>query len=162
LLDISLGTVLFSIANFAILVFLLMKFLYKPIVKMLDERKKGIDDALNAAEDARKEVAQTGEAIRADLAKARQDAEAILTSARSQGEETKARIIAEAHTQAEAFTAQAKKEIAEETEAAIGELKAQVADLAILIAQKALGGRLTEEQERNLIDQYANEVQIRP
>jgi len=161
LLEISLGTVLFSIANFALLVFALIKFLYKPIVKMLDDRKKGIDDALNAAEDARQEVARTGETIRADLATARQDAEAILAAARSQGEETQARIIAEAHTQAAAFTAQARQEIAEEKESAIGELKAQVADLAILIAQKALDGQLTEQQERNLLTKYANEVQIR-
>lgn len=161
MLEISLGTVLFSIANFALLVFALIKFLYKPIVKMLDDRKKGIDDALNAAEDARQEVARTGETIRADLATARQDAEAILAAARSQGEETQARIIAEAHTQAAAFTAQARQEIAEEKESAIGELKAQVADLAILIAQKALDGQLTEQQERNLLTKYANEVQIR-
>ncbi len=160
MLELTLWHILAAIANFVILLVLLKKFLYKPVVKMLDDRKKGIDDALNAAEDARTEVARTGQVIRADLAKARQDAEGILAAARAQGEEAKARIMDEAHHQAEAFTAQARKAIAEEKETAIGELKAQVADLAILLAQKALDGQLTEAQELSLLNKYKNEGRL--
>lgn len=157
MLNLSPGTIIYAIANFLILIFLLKTFLYKPIVKMLDDRKKGIDDALNAAEAAREEVAATSAVISADLAKARQEAEAILAAAKSQGEAAKSRILEDAQAQAQAFTSQARKEIAEEKEAAIHALKEQVADLAILVARKALDGQLTEAQEQNLLRQYESE-----
>ena len=157
-MEIELKVVIFSILNFALLAFLLTKFLYKPVRKMLDSRQEMINDALDQAEAARAEVAATGETIKANMAKARLDAEAILDAAHQQAEQDKAAIMAEAQAQAEAFTAQARQQIAEEKEQAMLELRTQITDLAIMIAEKALDGKLTEQQEKALIANYTEEA----
>ncbi len=157
-MEIELKIVIFSILNFALLAFLLTKFLYKPVRKMMDSRQEMINDALDQAEAARAEVAATGETIKANMAKARLDAEAILDAAHQQAEQDKAAIMAEAQAQAEAFTAQARQQIAEEKEQAMLELRTQITDLAIMIAEKALDGKLTEQQEKALIANYTEEA----
>ena len=157
-MEIELKIVIFSILNFALLAFLLTKFLYKPVRKMMDSRQEMINDALDQAESARAEVAATGETIKANMAKARLDAEAILDAAHQQAEQDKAAIMAEAQAQAEAFTAQARQQIAEEKEQAMLELRTQITDLAIMIAEKALDGKLTEQQEKALIANYTEEA----
>ena len=121
---------------------------------MLDSRQAMINDALDKAEAAREEVAATGETIKADMAKARLEAEAILENARKQGEQDKTAIIEEARIQADTFIENARQQIADEKEQAVLELRSQITDLAIMIAEKALNGKLTVEQEQALIANY--------
>jgi len=157
-MEIELKVIIFSVLNFALLAFLLTKFLYKPVRKMLDSRQAMINDALDQAEAAREEVAATGETIKADMAKARLEAEAILEAARKQGEQDKAAIIEEARAQADSFIETARQQIADEKDQAVLELRTQITDLAIMIAEKALNGKLTVEQEQALIANYTEEA----
>ena len=158
ILGLNLWEFIFTIFNFLLLLFLLKKFLYKPILKMLDDRKKSIDEALDAADSARQEVAATQENIRKDIAQARAEADAIINDAQKRGEQVKAEIIEAAKAEAKGITEAATAQIEKEKAQAIHDLKAQIADIAMLATEKILTQSLTAEQERTLLDNYIKEV----
>lgn len=158
MLHLELSDIIWALVNFAILVLVLGKFLYKPIMKTLDDRRAGIDQALQAAEDARKEVAGTEERLRAEISASRAEAEAILADARARGDVAREEIITAARAEATQLVQDAKAEIAEEKERAIAELRSQVADLALLATEKLLAGGITAEQQSRLIDRYIKEI----
>ena len=157
-MTIELATIIFAIVNFALLVFLLTKFLYKPTLKMLDERKAGISEALDKADEARREVAATNETIRANMAAARTEAQSIIADSKDRGEAVKDEIIESARTEASAIAEQARIKIIQEKEQALTELKGQIAEISILLAEKILSEGLTAEQEHSLMEKFIKEV----
>ncbi len=157
-MTLELPSIIAAIFNFALLVFLLTKFLYKPTLKMLDERKAGINKALDDAEAARKEVAATNDTIRANLLEAKKNAQTIIDDAQKQGEQVKNEIIQAAKVQSQALTDQARIKIEQEKEQAIVELKNQLAELTVMLAEKVLAGGLTEQQQKRLMDKFIKEV----
>ena len=157
-MTIELATIIFAIVNFALLVFLLTKFLYKPTLKMLDERKAGISEALDKADEARREVAATNETIRANMAAARTEAQSIIADSKDRGEAVKDEIIESARTEASAIAEQARIKIIQEKEQALIELKGQIAEISILLAEKILSEGLTAEQEHSLMEKFIKEV----
>ena len=158
MLEIHLNEVIFAIITFSLLVVGLRMFLYKPIMSMLDKRKEEIDSALNAAEQARIQVASTEENVRAEIARSREQAEAILAEAKTRGESVREEIISAARAEALSLTGQAKAEIEAEKNRALADLKNQIADMALLAAEKVLAGSLTEAQQKSLLNQYVEEV----
>ena len=158
ILGLNLGEFIFALVNFVILVLLLKKFLFKPVIKMLDERKAAIDEALNAADQARLEVASTEEKIREQIATARSEADAIVADAKQRGEAIRVEIIETAKNEAKAITEAASAQIEEEKKQAIVDLKNQIADMVVLATEKVLADGLTAEQEHNLMTKYIQEV----
>ncbi len=152
------SVVIYAIVNFLILVAVLTKFLYKPIIKMMDDRQKSIDTALDEAQKAKEAVAGTEERIAAQLAEARNEADAILEKARAKAEQSKTEILAEARSAAEQMRSDAAKEIQQEKEQALADLKGQIADLALLATERLLAEQLTESQKHSLMDQYVKDV----
>ena len=114
ILGLSIWEFIFTIFNFCLLLFLLKKFLYKPIMKMLDDRKASINEALDAAEAARLEAAQSEENIRNEIAKARTEADAIIADAKKRGEEVKNEIVNAAKLEAKSITDAAAAQIEKE------------------------------------------------
>lgn len=157
-LGLNIWDFLFAIINFAILLFLLKKFLYKPILKMLDERKVAIDEALDAADAARLEVASSEESLRKEIARARMEADAIIADAKKRGEEVQDKLIIGAKSEAKNITETATAQIEKEKNKAILDLKVQIADMVLLATEKILGDGLTPAQEKNLMDKYIQEV----
>ncbi len=158
ILGLSIWEFIFTIFNFCLLLFLLKKFLYKPIMKMLDDRKASINEALDAAEAARLEAAQSEENIRNEIAKARTEADAIIADAKKRGEEVKNEIVNAAKLEAKSITDAAAAQIEKEKAQAIHDLKTQIADIAILATEKLLTQNLTPQQEKILMDNYIKEV----
>lgn len=158
MLSIELNVLIFAIINFVILVTVLTKFLYKPVVKMLDERKNAINEALDSAEQARLEVAGTEEHLRAEITKARAEAASIVADARLRGEAARTDIVEAARKEAGEITKAATAEIEAEKNRAIAELKGQIADMALLATEKLLADGLTDAQQRKLMDKYVKEV----
>jgi len=153
-LGLNLGYLLVQIFNFAILFVILRAWVFKPIVGLLERRREtiaqGVEDARIAAE-AR--------------ANAEQEAQAILTDAQKQANErvressTRAEEVAkEIHAEAEKEAAQIREAALEEAqqakEQALGELRGQIAALAIAAAQKVVGASLDEKRQRDLIDEF--------
>ena len=158
ILGLNIWEFIFTIINFLILLFLLKKFLYKPILKILDERKASIDEALTAADNARLEVASTEEILRNDIAQAKSQAEDIVLDAKKNAERVQADIIATASDEAKNIANEASEQIAKEKNEAITQLRSEIADLALLATEKVLSEGLTKEQEKELLDKYVKEV----
>ena len=125
---------------------------------MLDDRKASINEALDAAEAARLEAAQSEENIRNEIAKARTEADAIIADAKKRGEEVKNEIVNAAKLEAKSITDAAAAQIEKEKAQAIHDLKTQIADIAILATEKLLTQNLTLQQEKILMDNYIKEV----
>jgi F-type H+-transporting ATPase subunit b len=147
--------------SFGILVFLLTKFAWKPILKALKEREQSIEDSLRSAEKARNEMAS----LKADneklLAEARNERDKILKEAR----EAKDNIINEARgkasEEADRLLKIARETIHNEKMAAITDLKNQVANLSIEIAEKVIRQQLsTDEKQKALVAEMLKDVKL--
>lgn len=161
MLSVSVGTVVWSSISFIIVVFILAKMAWKPILASIREREDSIDDALKSADKARQDLANLQSSNEELLKEARLERDALLKDARG----TKDKIISEAKEKAEAEYAKilssAKEDIQNEKLAAITELKKQVADLSIHIAEKVIRQELSEDQkQKDLIDRYLEEAKL--
>jgi F-type H+-transporting ATPase subunit b len=153
-LGINLGFLLFQIFNFTILVVLLYAWAYKPILNMMDARKKkiaqGLEDAHIAAE-ARANAEKDANKIISDAqAKAAQVVREASERAEAAGREIRAQVDAEIAKE----RANALVEVGQERERNLSELRGQVAALAISVAQKLIGNALDEQRQHVLIDEF--------
>ncbi|MBO7143850.1 MAG: F0F1 ATP synthase subunit B [Salinivirgaceae bacterium] len=149
----QIGLLFWTVLIFLVLVFLLAKFAWKPILNMVEERTKNIEDALNSAENAKKEMAGLKAENEQIMKEARAERDKIVREAR----EMKDKIIEEsketAKAEADTILAQARKLIDDEKRAAMNELKDQVASLSIEIAEKILTKELSDKKKQaELID----------
>jgi len=147
----AIGLVFWMIVTFSIILFVLRKFAWKPILSMIKEREDSIDNALKAADNARKEMQDLKSANEKILAEARAERDVMLKEAR----DTKDAIINEAKgkakVEADRMVAQAREAINTEKLAAITELKAQVATLSIDIAEKILKEQLSSDEKQKIV-----------
>jgi len=152
-LGINLPQLIAQIANFAILFFVLRLTLFKPILKMLDERKVKIAEGLNAAEAARAEAALAQANIQGQLETARKEGQELVANAQG----IAARIQAEAREQAakdrEAALERARAEIELERDRAISELRREFADITVSAAEKVINQSLDRQSHQRIIDE---------
>ena len=146
--DFSVGLFFLQLIILVILIFLLGKFAWKPILSSLEERETGIEDALAAAENARKEM-QNLTADNERLAKeAREEREAMMKEARAISD----KIIADAKEDAKEVTTKlietAQASIQQEKQAALAELKKNVAELSIGIAESVIKKELSNKEDQ--------------
>lgn len=142
------GTIIWMLIIFGIVAFILKKFAWKPILNALKEREESIANALNSAEEAKREVA----GLKADnekiIAEARREKDIML----KEGKELKEKIIAEAKEkaaiEAQKTIDQARQQIQAEKTAAISDIKKQVAELSVLIAEKVIKKELANKGEQ--------------
>ena len=148
----------FQVINFLLLLYLLNRFLFKPVLKLLDEReariKKGLEDAEAAAHD--RQLAQAEREAAMD--EARKEAQAMIARATKIADDSRAEILAEAKEQAEKVTTRAAEEITAEKERAMAELRATVADLALEAAAKLVRSDMNATTQRRLVEDFLTEV----
>lgn len=157
----ELGLIVWTTLVFCILFFLLAKFAWKPILKAVKDREASIEDALNAAEEATRKMAELKSNNEALLNEARAERDAMLKEAR----DVKDKIISEAKAIANAegdkIIASAKETINHEKLAAITELKNQVAMLSIEIAEKILKEELSSaDKQKAMIDNVVKDINL--
>lgn len=146
---------------FLVLILVMSKFAWKPILGAIKQRETSINDALESAESARKEMQNLQADNEKLLQEARAERDAILKEAR----EIKERVIAEASTEAQAkadkIVAQAQVVIQNEKNAAVAEIKDQVATLSIQIAEKIVREELSsKEKQQRLVEQMLDDVTL--
>ncbi|PKM82207.1 MAG: ATP synthase F0 subunit B [Firmicutes bacterium HGW-Firmicutes-14] len=149
---------LWQVVNFLILLFILKKLAYKPILNMLDERKKSIEDAINNAETAKTEAEKLRKDYEARLAEAKQEAQDIIAKATKLGEEMKNEIVTKAQNEASKAIQKAQEEITREKDQAIAALRDEVAILAVMAAGKIIGKSITVEDHEKLVKEFVAEV----
>lgn len=144
--------------NFFILLAILYKFAYNPILQMLDDRRNTIESSLRHAEEVRADVERMMNEAEASLMNARKEAQEIVARASKLGEETREEIVAKAKEEANAERARAIAEIQSEKEKALAELRDTAATLAIMAAEKVLGKAITVEDHQRMVKEFVNEV----
>lgn len=148
----------FQIVNFLLLLYLLNRFLFKRVLRLLDERQsrisQGLEDAETAARD--RELARAERV--AALAEARREAEAMVQRAARSAEAAGGEILAKAKADAEQVTARARDEISAEKERALAEIRGEVADLALEAAGKLVGSEMDDPTQRRLVEQFLSEA----
>ena len=155
------GLVIWMTLTFLTVLFLLSKFAWKPILKMISDREKTIEDALLSAENAKKEMARLTANNESLLREAQAERDAMLKIAR----ETKDQIINEARakatTEAERLIAIARESINNEKMAAVTDLKNQVAQLSLQVAEKLVKQQLSsDEKQKELANTLINELKL--
>jgi F-type H+-transporting ATPase subunit b len=156
------GTIFWMLIIFGIVMFILKKFAWVPILKALKDREKSIADALNSAEKARKDVAGLKASNDQIIIEARREKDLILKEAR----EIKDKIIAEAKVQANVETQKgieyARQQIIAEKTAAINEIKEQVAELSVMIAEKVIKKQLDNPKEQeSMIEDLLKDLKLK-
>jgi F-type H+-transporting ATPase subunit b len=152
-LGLNLPQLIAQVVNFFVLLFILRLVAYKPILKMLDERKQRIAEGLNAAEIARAEAASAQANIQAQLDTARKEGQEIVANA--QGIAT--RIQADAREQSakdrEVALERARAEIQQERDRAIADLRGEFADITVKAAEKVINQSLDRQAHQRVIDE---------
>ena len=143
--------------NFAILLAVLYRFAYKPIMVRMDERAERIRAGLEAAERARQEAAQAQEAMRRQMEEARQESAAVLEEARRAAERYREEERARAREELQGLREKALADIQRERDAAIEEVRRHFADLAIAAAEKVVQRSLDRRAHQDLIEQVLKE-----
>ena len=147
--DFSMGLFVWHSVLFLTLIFLLRKYAWKPILSAVEEREQGIQNALDAAKNAKQEM----ESLNADNQRILQEAKAERDAILKEAREIKEKMISEAKSaatnEADKVMASAREQINNEKMAAIVELKNQVASLSVEIAEKVLKNELSDQSKQN-------------
>ncbi len=134
---------------FLILFFILKKFAYQPILQVLDERKKRIEESMAQVEKIKQELAATEQTRQEIVARANEAANALIAKARADAEALTARKTRETARQIETMLQQAGEAAAQERERLVNELRQEMGRLVVLTTSKVIGRTLTaEDQER--------------
>jgi F-type H+-transporting ATPase subunit b len=152
MLDINPGLIIWTIITFIIVVLILRAAAWKPLLAALTAREEQIRSSLQHAEQAHQEAARLLEENRRQLAAAEEQSQRIIREGRTLGERLKAEIMEKANTSSRHMVDQAKEEIKREKEAALVQLRGEVADLAITAAGKILDANLDTAKQRQLVD----------
>ena len=157
----DLGLLIWMLLSFGIVVFVLTKFAWKPILSALKQREKSIEKSLNAAEKAREEMAQIEFGNEKITALAKMERDNMLKEAK----EVKEKIIEEAKEQAQKEAAQiidnAVKSVEKEKNEAVNQIKDQIAQLSVSIAEQILKEKLgNETEQKKLIDNLVKTIEI--
>ena len=158
LIDPSPGLMIWTIICFAIAFFVLRKFAFGPIQRVIDERRKRILDALEEAERNRDEARRLIEEHRALIGRAREDAEEILAEGRKVADSQRERMKEETETERQRRLEETSRQIEAETRRALEQIRAEVADLTLLATAKVTGKALDEADHRRLIDEAIAEL----
>ncbi len=157
----SIGLIFWTTLTFVLLLFILGKFAWKPILSAIKTREKSIEDALQSAENALKDMRELKSNNEKSLAEARAARDILMKEAR----DMKDAIIAEAKTKAQAdaerILASAREQITAEKNAAVADLKNQVASLSVEIAEKILRSELSsDEKQKTLVNTLMKDVNL--
>jgi F-type H+-transporting ATPase subunit b len=147
-----------TVVVFVLFAWILGRFAWGPLLKIVDEREKTIreqvDAAQQAAADSRDLLVQHQELLRG----AGREREEILAKAVKEADTLRADLVGKARAEADQAVARAREQMQREKDQAIAELRAQVADIAVEAASRIVKSSLTEEAQRKLVDDYITEL----
>ncbi|HEU5086873.1 MAG TPA: F0F1 ATP synthase subunit B [Roseiflexaceae bacterium] len=145
-----------QLVNVVLLVWLLKRFLYAPVLNMLNERTKRIQDSLSEADKVRAQMADAQRDNEAELVRARHEAAAIVSQAQERARAQEQEIIAQARQEADRIRADAREQALRERDQMIGDLKNQVATLVTQTATRVLGAELQSNHDKLIEESLAN------
>ena len=156
-LGINLPVLITQVVTFIILLVILRFVAYKPLMRMLDERSKRVKESMDQAESVKEQSAHAEEEVKKQLAEASRQGQERIAKAVQSGEEVKQKAQEDARQEAEVLITRARSEIQRERDDAIGSVRREFADLTIMAAGKVIDRSLDKEQHRELIDKVLEE-----
>lgn len=155
----AIGLIFWMLVTFSILLFILKKFAWKPILESIKNREDSINDALNQAENARGEMARLQGENEQLLAEARQERDAMLKEAKEMKEKIVGEAKSAADEEAKKMIARAQDEIQKQKSAAMDELKKEIASFSVQIAEKLVADKLeNNDAQQKLIANHLNDL----
>jgi len=157
LIDIN-ATLIAQILNFLVLLVILAKFAYKPLLQAMDDRRNRIINDLDSAEQTRLDAEALKEQYAEQLAGARQEATEIVTKANQIAQNIHDELVEQARVEQEAMMANAKERIEQEKQQALLDIRTEVVKLSTLIAGKIVNQKLNSDKDQKLVENIADEV----
>jgi F-type H+-transporting ATPase subunit b len=158
LIDPNPGLMIWTVICFAIAFFVLRRYAFGPVQRIIDERRKRIREALEEADNARAEARRLLEEHRAMMQQARGDAEQILAEARRVADAQRERLKDELESERQRRIEETTKQIEAETRRALELIRAEVAELTLMATSRVTGKVLTDEDHRRLIQEAIGEL----
>lgn len=158
LIEVSTGLMIWTLICFGITFFVLRKYAFGPVQKLIDERRKRIRDALDEADNARAEARRLLEEHRQLMSQARGQSEEILAEARRVAESQAARMREELESDRQRRIEETTRQIASETARALEQIRKEVGELTVIATEKVTGKVLDDADQRRLIDEAIREL----
>ena len=152
------GLFIWTILTFLVLLALLAKFAWRPLLEALDRRQSAIRKSLDDAEQARQELERLNQESVQILNKARAEADQIIVSSRADAERLREDMKQKARAEAEAIVKNAERQIQLETARALQQIRTEAVDLSVMIASKLIQRNLTREDNDRLIEEALKQV----
>lgn len=159
LFSLNLGLSLWTIVVFVVVLFILRKYAWGPILGAIDAREKGIHDSVQEAARLRDEARSILEEHQRQLADSRRQSQQILAEAREAGEQLRRQAEERARAEGEALVERARREIEREKQAALDELRRESVELALAAAGRILQQKLDAEADRAMIQGFLDDLQ---
>ena len=153
------STFILTILNLFIQMFLMKKFLFKPIRRVLVERQKRADQNIRAAEQEKAEAEAVKAEYTKNMAQAREEAAGILERAKQDASQQADELLQSARSEAQALKAKAESDIRQEKKRALNEAKDEIGGLAMDIAGRVVEREIHEADHRALIDDFLQKVE---
>ena len=147
-----------QMVNFFILLGLLYKFLYKPLIKMLEDRRIRVEKSIEQAKQIEENMARTTRERQEEMVKARLESGRIVEEAKLAATAHRNKLIVEAQAEAEKIVAQAQTALTAEKSAMMIEAKAELADLVVATTEKVLRGVMSESLNKQYVEKVIKEV----
>jgi len=156
--DINPGLMIWTVVTFIVLVWVLNRYAWKPLLKVLQDRETEIRHALEEAERARGESAQLLRQNEQNIAKAEQEYRKIVHEGKVFADKLKEEVVAKAHQQAQRELEHAREEIQRGVEVAKQQLRGEIADLAIQAAGRILEESIDARKQKKIVDDFLNQL----
>jgi F-type H+-transporting ATPase subunit b len=158
LIQVTPGLMIWTIVCFLISLFVLKRYAFGPIQKLIDERRERIRRALDEADEARDEARTLLEEHRKLIGQARTEAEEILSEARQVAKGMQERVKEETEVDRQRRLEETKRQIEAETRRALEAIRSEVAELSLVAAEKVTRKSLDDKDQRRLIDEAIGEL----
>jgi F-type H+-transporting ATPase subunit b len=153
-LGINFSWLIAQIVNFILILLILRAFAFKPVMQMLDTRKRRIQESLEYAEKVKTDAAAQQKQYEQQLDQVRREAQQAAQSASQVAEKERERILAQAREEAKQIVEQARGQLDYERKQMVADLRAQVVNLSMLAAQRVIGQSLDEARSRQLVNDF--------
>jgi len=158
LLDVNPGLIFWTVVTFILLLVILKKMAWKPILNSLSERENFIKDSVERAETAKKEAEEILEENKKNLAKAEEEAQKVIAQGREYAENLKSQILEESKTEAKKMIEDASVEIERKNIEAFHNLKGEIASIAVEAAEKIIRENLDKEKQEKIVNNFINDL----
>lgn len=162
LLTPNVGLAIWTIVTFLVVLLVLRKFAWKPILESMEARERAIQKLIDDAENERREAESLREEYRQQLAEARGEAQRMIAEGKTAAERVRVEMIARAQQEAEEIVTRAGTEIDMERRKALAEIRDRAVDLAISAASKVVEASLDDERHRQIAERALREIESEP